>query len=210
MNAKLATLNARTHIPIAQTSTFTAHIGAADGDGFLLSTGVNARRAASCLLRPEPGDLVLCAQVSVGDTFILAVLTRDAEQACTLETPGPATLSANGPLTLQGTSLKLHSETSTTLRSQTLEAALDTAHVAGRELHVFAGTMKLAGSVLSSVMDRIQQFSRQYLRHTEALDRVSAAQVQVEAKQILQLHGEHVLVEGEDLIKARGSQIHFG
>ncbi len=210
MNAKLAPLPTRTPTPFAQASTYTAHVGAADGEGFLLSSGVAARRAASCLLRPEPGDLVLCAQVCAGDTFILAVLTRDAEHACTLETPGPATLMANGALTLQGTALNLHAETSTTLRSQSFEAALDTAQVAGRELHVFAGTIKLVGSVLSSVMDRIQQFSRQYLRHTEALDRVSAAQVQVEARQILQLHGEHVLVEGEDLIKARGAQIHFG
>lgn len=210
MNAKLATLPTRPQTPFAQASTFTAHMGVADGEGFLLTSGVPARRAASCLLRPEPGDLVLCAQVSPSDTFILAVLTRDAAQACMLETPGPATLAVNGTLTLQAAALHLNAETSTTLRTQTLEAALDTAQVAGRELHVFAGTMKLAGSVLSSVMDRIQQFSRQYVRHTEALDRVSAAQVQVEAKQLLQLHGEHVLLEGEDLIKARGSQIHFG
>jgi len=194
----------------SEATSFTTHVAAIDGNGFLLSNGMTAQRAASCLLRPEIGDFVLCARTGLFSCWILAVLVRESTESCTLETPGAATLAANGPLTLQGESLNLHATESTTLRTPNFEAALDTAHVAGRELHLFAGTMKLVGSVLSSAMDRIQQFSRQYLRHTEALDRVSAAQVQVEAKQILQLHGEQLLVEGENLVKTRGSQIHFG
>jgi hypothetical protein len=39
---------------------------------------------------------------------------------------------------------------------------------------------------------------------------VSATHVEVQAQQLMRLEGEHALVNGRELVKARGAQIHFG
>jgi hypothetical protein len=88
--------------------------------------------------------------------------------------------------------------------------ATDTADVVGRQLRLVGTSIKVVGSVLSSVMDRVQHFSRHYLRTTDGIDRVAATHVECEAKQLMRLEGEHMLVNGRELIKARGAQIHFG
>ena len=76
---------------------------------------------------------------------------------------------------------------------------------------IFVGSgIKIVGSALSSVMDRVQHFSRHYLRTTDGVDRVSATHIECEARQLLRLEGEHALINGEKLVKARGAQIHFG
>jgi len=96
------------------------------------------------------------------------------------------------------------------IATQKTRLATDTADVVGRKLSVVATSFKLVGSVLSSVMDRVQHFSKHYLRTTDGIDRVAATHLECEAKQLLRLEGEHTLVNGRELIKARGAQIHFG
>jgi len=86
----------------------------------------------------------------------------------------------------------------------------DTVEVVGRDVRLVATSLRLVGSLLSSVMDRVNHFSRHYLRTTEGEDRVTATHVDVEATQLLKVQGEHTLVNGAKLVKARGGQIHFG
>ena len=58
----------------------TARLTSSDGKIWALDDGSEARMALSCLLAPEPGDLVLVAQTAQG-RFVLHVLERMA--------PGP-------------------------------------------------------------------------------------------------------------------------
>ena len=82
--------------------------------------------------------------------------------------------------------------------------------VVGRQFRLIAGSVRLIGGVLSTVMERVHHFSKHYLRTTDGTDRVSATHIECEAKQLLRMEAEHTLVNGSKLIKARGSQIHFG
>jgi hypothetical protein len=66
------------------------------------------------------------------------------------------------------------------------------------------------GNTCSTVFDQVQHYAQRHLRTTQGLDRVQAQQLDLQAEQLLQLHGQHTLVDGEKLIKARGAQIHFG
>ena len=86
----------------------------------------------------------------------------------------------------------------------------DTTEVVGRQLSVVAGRIKAVGQMLSTVMERVQHFSRSHVRTTDGIDRVTATHVEVEADQLMRLEAEHALVNGRSLVKARGAQIHFG
>jgi Protein of unknown function (DUF3540) len=184
-----------------------------DEQGLRVSSGgwqAHAIQAASCLLEPATGDSVACLQVAPDQVWIVGILAREDGATNVLHLQGETELRVS-----QG-ALKLQADTLTTssqhlhMASQTAEVAVDSAHVAGRQLKLTAGAIKLVGSLLSTTMERIQQFSKSYWRSTDGLDRVSATHIEMQAQQLMQLNAQHTLVSGEQLVKARGAQIHFG
>lgn len=185
----------------------------AEGGTLVVQSGslrLPATRAASCLLAPAAGDSVACLRVAPQQTWVLAVLQREEGVPQVLRCEGDTRLEvAGGTLALKAPCIELRTELlDASARRTTL--ATDSADVVGRQLSLVASRIKLVGSLLSSVVDRVQHFSKNYLRHTDGMDKVSATHVDVQAQQLMRLEGEHALVNGRELIKARGAQIHFG
>lgn len=189
-------------------------VRACDEDGFEVHCGAlqaRAKRAASCLLEPAPGDSVACLRVAPHALWVLAVLHRAAvAQPQVLRFSGDTRIEVEeGQLELQAPRVAL-SGRQLQFSAHEAKMAVDSAELVGRHLRVTGSVLKLVGSVLSSVMDRVNHYSRHYLRTTDGIDRVAATHVECEARQLLRLSGEHALVNGEKLVKARGGQIHFG
>lgn len=179
-------------------------VSAVDAQGFDITSGAlqaRGRRAASCLLAPAVGDTVACLLVAPDEVWVLAVLQREEGTAHVLHCDGPLTVSAPA-LTLDTAAFAL--------RAGTASVDADEAELTGRNLRVVGSTLKLVGSVLSTVFDRVHHFSRHHLRTTEGVDRVQATHIECEAQQLARVSGQHLLLNGQDLVKARGSQIHFG
>lgn len=166
--------------------------------------------AASCLLVPQPGDTVACFWVAPDEIWILAVLEREAGALRVLRSPGPTRLEiTDGALEVQASSIALHSQRFV-LDSARTDIASDDLEFVGRQVRVVAGAMRMIGSALSTVFDRVTHFSKHHVRTTEGLDRVHATHLDLEAQQLVQISAEHALVNGDKLVKARGGQIHFG
>ncbi|WP_432729322.1 DUF3540 domain-containing protein [Variovorax sp. W6] len=165
---------------------------------------LRARRAASCLLEPAAGDSVACLRIAPDEVWVMAVLQREEGTVNVVNCEG-----GDMRIAAEGGRIELAAE-ELDIATQRTRLATDSADVVGRQLSVVGTSLKLVGSVLSSVMDRVQHFSRHYLRTTDGIDRVSATHVECEAQQLMRLEGEHTLVNGRELVKARGAQIHFG
>lgn len=171
---------------------------------------LRATRAASCLLEPATGDSVACLRIAPNEVWVMAVLQREEGTSNVLSCVGDMRISiGSGALELDARRIGLRAEE---LDVVSKEASISTevADVVGKQLRLIGTSVKVVGSMMSSVFDRVQHFSRNYLRTTEGMDRVAATHLECEAKQLLRLEGEHTLVNGRELIKARGAQIHFG
>ena len=116
---------------------------------------------------------------------------------------------SHGELQIQAATLALQSEQLHFVSKHT-DLTTETAQLVGKQLRIIGTAIKVVGSVMSTVMDRVNHFSRHYLRTTEGIDRVSATHIECEAQQLMRLDAEHTLVSGAQLVKARGAQIHFG
>ena len=162
---------------------------------------LKARRAASCLLQPAVGDTVSFCLVAPEEAWITAILQR--------EDAPEHVISADRPLRVEAPELTLRSERMH-LQADDTELVADRLHLVSQELNVFGATLKMVGQVLSSVFDRVTHHAQHHLRHTEAVDRVQAGHVELQAKQTVRLSSEHTLIDGHQLVKARGGQIHFG
>ncbi|PIF76409.1 uncharacterized protein DUF3540 [Variovorax sp. 54] len=179
---------------------------ASDDGGFTIASGsqrVRGRRAVSCLLEPCMGDTVAGLLVAPDELWVVAVLQREDDVENVLRCQGPTRLE------VEGGALTLAAE-HFALRAQTARVAVDDTQWVGQKLHFIGSTIKLVGSVFSTVFERVAHFSKSHVRTTEGIDRVQATHLECEAEQLARISGQHLLLNGQDLVKARGGQIHFG
>ena len=176
----------------------------------------SARLAVSCLLQPQVGDTVWCCGVvadaaadvpgagrGVARYWITQVLERAGAAAARVQLPADATLgAADGRLALQADELQV--------RSKKLSLLTEQATVIGGAWEAVLGAVQLTGQTLRSVFDRVTHTAQQHRRVTTGIDAVHADVIELQAGQLASVHGEHVLVQGERLIKSRAAQIHMG
>ena len=171
---------------------------------------LRAKTATSCLLQPHAGDTVACLKIAPDEVWIMSILQREEGVANVLLCEGDTTLKVgNGKLLMNAAELELASDRLKVV-THNAQIVAENTELVGKKLQVIATTTKIVGSVLSTVMNSVNHFSKHYLRTTEGVDRVTATHIECEAKQLMRLDGEHTIVTGAKLVKARGAQIHFG
>jgi hypothetical protein len=191
-------------------------------DGFSVSTHCGplvARRAASCLLVPEPGDQVLVSGQDEKSVYIIAVLERAGDVPARLVMDGDTSLSVSGG------SLAVHADKEMCFRTPAA-LALDSAQFVvnaqrgtlligqmkafGQELCASIGSVKLMGDVLETFVGRLRQFAKQSLRAVEGVDQQRSGSLDYQCERTLNLHGREILATAEGIVKVDGSQIHLG
>lgn len=178
----------------------------------------SARRAASCLLEPAVGDTVWVVGEPGQEGWVLAVLERAEGSATTLTVPGDLSVAATGRLTLAGAEgVDLTSAKGLRLHGDAMEVQARTAHVTLRDLTVLARTVFASlvevtrvGRVLQLLVDRVTQRSQHSVRAIEGLDSTRAGTVDLRAQGRANIQATHALVNGKDLVKMDGGQIHLG
>jgi hypothetical protein len=179
---------------------------------------LQTRRAASCLLEPALGDLVLVLHHERG-SHVLLVLERDDG--------APARLSAQGDLEIAAASGKVsvcgRDGVNVVTPAEAVIAA-GSARVSAQRGEVVIGALTYAGDLVSAHIDRIktvaqsmetiagrwvQRLERAYrfIAHSEAL---RAEYVDVEARAAFHVKAETALVHSAGLTKIDGSHIHLG
>lgn len=191
------------------------------GDGtFRVATSsgtVRARRAVSCLVAPEEGDLVQLSSRGDGRSWILAVLERESP-VTTLSAPGDLRIEVDAGTfcvaARDGVSIATADEVSVAsarVDVNTVEARLaaQTATLLGRFLQTeFEKVRSFAGTV-DAVFDRLSQKVKRSYRTVEN-DQVRAKRIDYAAEKNVSLRGHNALVTAEQLVKIDGEQIHLG
>lgn len=196
--------------------------GEEPGQGWWVDDGRQrrlARRAASCLLAPAVGDRVwVVGEVGHGP-YVTAVLERaEAKAPATLAFDGDVAVSTRGRLTLTGgNGLDLHTPQDLGVSAGELHVQARTGRAAFEELsvlarRVFASMLRVTrvGEVLELLVDRVVQRSKHSVRAIEGVDRTQAQTVEIRAEGTAHVQATHALVNGTDLVKMDGGQIHLG
>lgn len=178
-----------------------------------------ARRAASCLLQPEVGDVVLLAVVPSRDCYVLAVLEREPGAAARLRFDGDVDLHVPaGRLSVasqEGVALVTAGELA--LVGQQVSAQAEVGSVAVGALSVMADDARAeltrarveAGSI-DTVADRVTERVQRSYRTAEEFDHLRAGTIDHAARETLKLRSHDAVVTAEGLVKVDGAQIHLG
>lgn len=177
-----------------------------------------AKRAFSCLVAPEPGDVVLVAVPARGDLFVLAVLERPSDAPARLtsegdlhvQTPGRFLVSAK-----EGVALRTPGELDLDARDVSLRAEVGQLVVKrltylGELLEAHGGTLKAALRIVDSVTERWSQKTKRSYRFIEEMDVTRSREIDTRASGTLSMRGKHAITTAEELVKMDGRQIHLG
>ena len=200
----------------------TAEVLLRAGENLLLveagASRLQARCALSCLIEPEPGDLVLLG----GDAerpFILAVLERRGGAPLRLMLSGDARIeAAGGTLSLAGEEgVALSSPKRIDVSAQevsvigrTARFVIDEVAHVGRSVSAHVGRLKVVGEMLETAMDRIMTRARHSFRLVEGTDHLRSGEIDHRAQGSLHLHATNTIVSASTVAKVDAGQIHLG
>jgi hypothetical protein len=193
-------------------------------EGWLIALNerrIPAKRAASCLLEPAPGDRVWAVGQSGEGFFVIAVLERDPEVATTetkLQLDGDVTLAAGGRMTLSAPEgVRLTTTAKLELHADELDVAARSGRMVLSQAAVVASSLlahlrksTVVGQTLDTLVERVTQHSKTSYRSISELDHVHASNLDYRADGLASVHGKQTLMTAQELVKVDGGQIHLG
>jgi len=178
------------------------------GDWGSLST----RRAASCQLLPEPGDLVLISGSLPDQAYLIAVLERRGpaplctslgeEVSLRVEGPGRLSVQAAQSLSLKAGDISIVGRTGRVLLAEIQACA--------RQAVFSLQTTRMIGDVFESSLGRLSQFLGSSQRTVKGLDQTRSGDIDCRSEHTIQLHGQQVFVTADKLVRLDGDQVHIG
>jgi len=177
------------------------------------------RRAASCLLVPAPGDIVMVAGPDEDELYLIAVVAQADQGHAVLAVNGDLTLvSRHGGIAVRSSgALDLQSDTAVATRAPewNLTAGRGLCKVSeldyqGAEVRFSALVSRFVGRACEVVLDRLHLLTRSSFRLTEEVEQVRAGQIDIQSSSTLRLHAKNTLVTSKELVKIDAEQIHMG
>lgn len=173
----------------------------------------------SCLVQPEPEDLVICCGDESGNCFILGIIERQGPQNLTLAFPGNAKLmSDKGTLNLSSRkSLTITSQENLNCFSQksvhkSKDALFDFDEITARGT-IFQGNFNTVRLISQTVMTSARYVIQQainYIRETEKADQIKAGQLLRKVKGLFSMSSKTTIMISEKDTKIDGERIHMG
>lgn len=190
-------------------------------DGLQLWSGnrkLQARRAAGCLLRPEPGDRVLALEDG-DEAWVLSVLESDPSRAGVIETAGPLALRAGrGDVEIDAPgSVRVRATETIGLETTELKIHAGIARVIARQLSWLCdrmegrfGHLRVVGRVVDSVLERLSLKAGSSFRQVDSLDHARCGRIDYNAEGDLSLKAGNLFGHAKGLARIDGKQIHLG
>lgn len=182
-----------------------AEVLARDGEALTVmrdGQALPARRAFSCLVQPEPGDVVLLGAAG-GLRYVLAVLERAGPAPMRLALPDGATIAADGGR------LGLAARTLVT-EAETTQVATQALGVSAARTDARLGAVSAIAEAIETIATRIIGRFRRSYRFVEEGEHLRARDLDHRASGHLHLRADTAMVQAGVLVKLQGSQIHLG
>jgi hypothetical protein len=179
---------------------------------------LNARIAFSCLVQPEPGDLV-ATQDAGGVIWVTAILERPTQTPMRLLAEGDVSIaSAHGNISIaaagrvqvdagdcvgiSGAELELQAGVARFILDEHLQI--------GRRATYYVQKIRSAGQVLEQIAETVLTRARNLTRFVEESDQLRAGDVDHRAEGTMQLRAKTAFMTADDLVRLDANQIHMG
>jgi hypothetical protein len=176
---------------------------------------LEARRAFSCLIQPEPGDVVCLVQTETREAYVTDIFERPANEAAngsdaSLVVPGGLEIDARRGLTFKtgGTMA---------IQARKLEGRVPEVdwfsrlfRVTCKELFAHVDVSRLTARVTEVLTKRAHVSAERSYRIVSEADHVRAGVIDMRGEQLVNIRAECSVLTGKKLVKVDASQVHIG
>ncbi|MCF8104182.1 MAG: DUF3540 domain-containing protein [Desulfohalobiaceae bacterium] len=190
----------------------------ADSIEILLSgQTLQAVKAFSCLIDPEPEDKVICCRDNEQTVYILGILERNKGRSLQMSFPADASLvSGKG-------NLNILAEESVTLGAENINSfsrkavykskqayfSSDQVAAQGRELQASFKTVRVICNLMNTMARQVIDKFKGYIRHTEDNDQVQAGQLTRRTEGLFSMDSRHTVMVSKRETKIDGEKIYM-
>jgi hypothetical protein len=191
-----------------------------EGEIFVVQTErgeLRARRATSCLVKPELHDFALVAGQGRA-VYLLAILERESPNAI---------LAADGDLDLHlpagrmriaaKEGIDLVSSKNVNLMGDQVGIHANAAKLIANEIVAIGSKVigeladiHLRGTLFDKVFERVSERVKRSFRRVEEFDQLRAKQLDYSTEETMSLRSANMVATAKELVKVDGEQIHFG
>ena len=161
-----------------------------------------AVQAASCLLSPQAGDVVMCSASHLG-IHVLHILKRSEHERATISAPGAKRLVLEQP--------------AIDLRTEDFDASAVRARVTVEHLHLFSRLVAAVTGGFELVADRIKRIARleatstgDSVRTVRNSDTLRAGHIVHEASEVMSLRSDVAIIEARGDVRVNGERVSVG
>ncbi len=179
---------------------------------------IRAKKTFSCIIDPQPDDIIICAENENGMVYILGIIERPATQKMNISFPSDVAFQAN-----QG-SLNIHSSDNVTIASKDVnflsKKVIHKSHEAivsynnitanGNELQASFKTVRLISNLINTMAKQVIDRFKGYIRSTEDSDMVKAGQMTRHADGLYSMDSTHTIMNSKKSTKIDGEKILMG
>jgi hypothetical protein len=183
---------------------------------------ISCKAAASCLVRPETGDLTLISMP--GDerdpAYVLAVLERAAAGTVMRMDlgAGVSMASESGPVEISaGTDIRLHARDNMEASAPNMSFAASSARwlvhtftLLGKTVEAVCSVWRESSTDRETTAETWTQRLGDCHRHVQDLDETQAGTSRTLARDTALLHGRVSYVQAEEFVKVDGQEVHLG
>lgn len=170
---------------------------------------IKAQKAFSCLVEPLYNDVVLFSQDQHQQAYVIAILQRDEDSSMNLQLAPNTTLASSKMLTLHSEQITQFSQRSL---QKTKEATIDFHQglIKGEKLHSHIRHIHNISDLISTMAKQAIQKFNSYVRKTDSLDQVQAAQMSRNVDGLYTMNSKHTIMVSQKDTKIDGEHIHMG
>jgi hypothetical protein len=170
-----------------------------------------ADAAVSCLVRPEPGDMVLLSMDDGGCAYILSILERGRKVVTTLAfESGLEVQVRNGGMSVATEEVISFAAGDFELSAQRARVNTDCLSFLGNVIESRIARIKVIAESVDSVVKRLVQRLRSSYRYVEEHDEIQSASTRMLVDGTLTMQTKNTMHTAEGHIKIDAEQIHLG
>ena len=178
----------------------------------------SAKKAFSCLIDPEPDDIVICSSQTNDRVYILGILERKGDSRANLSFPADACIEAKkGNLNIQTSNhLTLASDQLNCLSKNVIhksqEAMISYEHLtaSGEEVQAGFKTVRVVSNLINTMARQMINSFKGYIRKTEGSDIVKTGQMTRQIDGLYALDSKHTFMKSKKVTKIDGDKILMG
>ena len=179
---------------------------------------IKTQKAFSCIIDPEPDDIIICTENENGMFYILGIIERQGAQKMSLSFPSDAQIQVNhGSLNINSTDrVTLASKDVSCFSKRVIhkshEAIVSYDHMtaSGNELQASFKTVRLISNLINTMAKQVIDKFKGYIRSTEDNDMVKAGQMTRNADGLYSMDSKYTIMNSKKSTKIDGEKILMG